>query len=234
MSPTLTQSLRPSLLLLVLVLVLAGSGCALPVTWTHAPVDRSSGRTAATPRQAIRLARVWSSSGGAQPLAFPIAVALDQQGNLIVVDGGNDRLQVFDGHGRAQQHWGSTGTSQGQFRFRRPDRCDDRDQDDCTPDIGGAVAVDGQGRVYVADYGNSRIQVFNRHGAFLTSWGSEGSGPGEFLLPQGIAVDRDGSVYVSDTANHRIQQFTPAGKVLATWDVTGLLVSTPSAQALWP
>ena len=207
----------PRLRLFVLALVLAGSGCALPANWTHATVDGSSGSTAATARQAVKLARVWSSDGAAQGLSFPIALALDGLGRLIVVDGGNDRLQVFDGAGRSVQHWGGTGTGAGQFRFRRPDRCDDRDQDYCTPDVGGAVAVDGQGRVYVADYGNSPVQVFDRHGTFLTSWGSEGSGPGEFLLPQGIAVNPAGHVYVSDTANQRIQQFDPVGKCLAIW-----------------
>ena len=217
MRPALPPPGMPLLLLLVLALVLAGSGCAMLPNGMHAAVDSLSGRTAATPRQALRLARVWSSDGAAQRLSFPVALALDGQGRLIVVDGGNDRLQVFDGDGRSVQHWGSTGTGAGQFRFRRPDRCDDRDQDECTPDVGGAVAVDGQGRVYVADYGNSRVQVFDHHGTFLTGWGSEGSGPGQFLLPQGIAVDRDGHVYVSDTHNHRIQQFDLAGTFLAAW-----------------
>jgi tripartite motif-containing protein 71 len=45
--------------------------------------------------------------------------------------------------------------------------------------------VDGQGRVYVADHGNNRIQVFSPEGQFLAVWGREGGEPGEFRLPQG-------------------------------------------------
>ncbi|HYA84904.1 MAG TPA: hypothetical protein VEH06_15875 [Candidatus Bathyarchaeia archaeon] len=39
-----------------------------------------------------------------------------------------------------------------------------------------AVAVDHMGNVYVADYGNNRIQKFNSNGTFITTWGELGSG----------------------------------------------------------
>ena len=39
-----------------------------------------------------------------------------------------------------------------------------------------AVAVDRMGNVYVADYGNNRIQKFNSNGTFITTWGELGSG----------------------------------------------------------
>ena len=42
--------------------------------------------------------------------------------------------------------------------------------------------------------------------AFLTKWGSGGSGDGQFLFPSGVAVDGSGYVYVSDRDNHRIQK----------------------------
>ena len=61
----------------------------------------------------------------------------------------------------------------------------------------------------MSDYWNDRIQVFDPQGRFLRKWGSEGSGEGEFIRPQGLAIDSDGDVYVSDQGNHRILVFKP-------------------------
>ena len=55
------------------------------------------------------------------------------------------------------------------------------------------------GNVYVADYVNHRIQKFTSDGAFITKWGSDGSGNGQFDRPLGIATDAAGNVYVADT-----------------------------------
>ncbi|HIM49197.1 MAG TPA: 6-bladed beta-propeller, partial [Dehalococcoidia bacterium] len=71
------------------------------------------------------------------------------------------------------------------------------------------LAIDGEGNVYVSEYGNDRIQVFDPQGRFLRKWESEGNGDGEFSQPQGLAIDSDGDVYVSDQGNHRILVFKP-------------------------
>jgi tripartite motif-containing protein 71 len=84
--------------------------------------------------------------------------------------------------------------------------------------------------VYVVDADNHRLQVFDTAGAYLGQWGSEGSGPGQFMgrdddgdfpLPASVAVAPDGTVYVADAGNHRIQYFDPAGTYLGTWDSNG-------------
>jgi hypothetical protein len=54
--------------------------------------------------------------------------------------------------------WGTTGTGSGQFR------------------IPTGIAVDAAGTVYVADALNSRIQLFDRLGTHLASWGPTASG----------------------------------------------------------
>jgi tripartite motif-containing protein 71 len=77
--------------------------------------------------------------------------------------------------------------------------------DNSSPPAG--VAADGSGNVYVADNGSDRIEKFDASGAFLTTWGSEGSGDGQFNFPQGVATDGSGHVYVADSANDRIQKF---------------------------
>ncbi len=56
---------------------------------------------------------------------------------------------------------------------------------------------------------------------FLLSWGSNGSGPGQFNNPFGVAVDSLGNVYVTDYGNHRVQKFTSAGVFLAEWGSLG-------------
>jgi peptidylamidoglycolate lyase len=74
------------------------------------------------------------------------------------------------------------------------------------------------GSLLVADgLGNSRIAKFDKNGAYVTSWGTRGNGPGQFSGPHGIATDRSGRVYVADRTNHRIQIFDGNGKFLDQW-----------------
>src|SRR3989304_2205896 len=86
--------------------------------------------------------------------------------------------------------WGSFGIGDGQFQYPQ------------------GVAVDPSGNVYVADFGNNRIQKFTGSGAFITKWGSLGSGDGQFDEPVGVGVVPSGNVYVADRSNHRIQKGT--------------------------
>ena len=82
------------------------------------------------------------------------------------------------------------------------------------------ISLDGSqdGRVYVLDAGNARIQVFDIGGKYLTQWGHKGSGEGEFDFGSGraaeefagsVAVDSEGFIYVADVGNKRIQKFAP-------------------------
>jgi DNA-binding beta-propeller fold protein YncE len=181
-------------------------------------------------RPSPRWAAVVESLGGEpHPLRLPVAVALDSHGHRYVVDAGHQRIQVFDRDGRFVTMWGDEGDDAGQFRFRPRHRCDAAGAA-CAPAIGGGVAVDEQGRVYVADYGNHRVQVFDRAGRLLSLWGREGGGPGEFGLPHGIAVDGAGRVYVGDLQDHRIQVFDDAGRCLAQWGGTW----TGDGRFMWP
>ena len=96
-------------------------------------------------------------TGDPNPLTDPVGLAIDQQGHLYVIDGSNNRLQVFDANGQFLTTWGSLGYGDGQFSFNEST-------------IHGAVAVDGQGNVYIADTYNHRIQKFTSDGQFLTIW----------------------------------------------------------------
>ncbi len=57
--------------------------------------------------------------------------------------------------------------------------------------------------------------------AFLSMWGSYGTGPGQFLTPVGVALDATGRVYVLDSNNPRIQVFSHEGAYLSQWALTG-------------
>ncbi|MFH2091849.1 MAG: C13 family peptidase [Pseudomonadota bacterium] len=84
-----------------------------------------------------------------------------------------------------------------------------------------AIAVSDRGYVYITDTNNHRVQKLNKEGYLITSWGLEGSDPGNFKNPLGIAVDSLGNVYVADSLNFRIQKFDANGKFLNQWGKKG-------------
>ena len=83
------------------------------------------------------------------------------------------------------------------------------------------LAVDRQGRLYVTDTLNFRVQVFDNTGAFIRSIGSQGDGPGHLNRAKGIGVDSDGHIYVADTSFNNFQIFDGEGNVLLFVGTTG-------------
>jgi len=71
----------------------------------------------------------------------------------------------------------------------------------------GQIALDGAGRLWVADRGNNRVQAFGPAGERLLTMGTRGVGLGQFVHPTGVSVDCRGVLTVSDTDNNRVQQF---------------------------
>ncbi|MEA2625037.1 MAG: hypothetical protein QOD06_1082 [Candidatus Binatota bacterium] len=80
-----------------------------------------------------------------------------------------------------------------------------------------ALAVDARGAVWVADFGNDRIQRFDEQLRPAGGFGNTGEGPSQFNDPCGIAVGPDGRIYVADTWNHRVQIFAPNGELAEQW-----------------
>ena len=74
------------------------------------------------------------------------------------------------------------------------------------------IAFNENGDIFVAEYRGHSVSVFCPSGEKLRSFGSKGSGYGQFNHPCAVAVDDDGNVLVADGKNHRIQKFTPEGK----------------------
>ena len=74
------------------------------------------------------------------------------------------------------------------------------------------IALDSKDNIYVLEYGNSRIQKFNKKGEYLLTIGRKGQGPGEFGTPYKILIDKDDNIYASD--DRKIKIFNNEGKHL--------------------
>lgn len=82
------------------------------------------------------------------------------------------------------------------------------------------IASDRAGNLYVADTLNHRIAVYNPRGRLIRTWGSAGTGPGQFSprdSPQDVTVGPEGLVYAVDTWNQRVEVFTAKGHLVRTW-----------------
>lgn len=149
----------------------------------------------------LAAAAIWGGRGsGRGQFNEPRDLAVDQAGNVYVVDSKNHRVQKLGPNGEVIAVWGSKGAEAGQFN------------DPC----GIALAPDGS--VYVADTWNHRIQKFDPAGNFLLQWAEQDP---SFWGPRGVAVASDGSVFVTDTGNKRVLSYTSEGERLHAWGVEG-------------
>jgi DNA-binding beta-propeller fold protein YncE len=76
------------------------------------------------------------------------------------------------------------------------------------------IAIDKEGRIYVVDTGNFRVQIFDSDGRFIKSIGKLGDTPGSLARPKGIAIDSEGHIYVVDAAFQNFQIFDFEGNIL--------------------
>jgi DNA-binding beta-propeller fold protein YncE len=164
----------------------------------------------------------------------PVGIAVDPTvGDVFVCDSYNNRVHKFTATGTYLKTVGGRipngpstggsypGTANGEF---------------CQPQ---GIAVDKRnGNVYVTDWGNNRVQKFDKNLNFLLAWGSSGAGDQHFNRPLGIVVDSLGDVYVSDTGNFRITKFDASGRYLRQWKIPTIsgpaLTSVAAALAIGP
>lgn len=82
------------------------------------------------------------------------------------------------------------------------------------------AAVGSSGDIYVSDgYGNAQIHVFDADGRHRHSWGSPGSGPGQFNTVHSVFIDHDDDdrIYAADRYNNRVQFFSRDGEYIGEW-----------------
>ena len=98
----------------------------------------------------------------------PNDVLVAPNGDIFVADGhssnGNNRIVKYNSEGQYLMEWGGKGTGPGQL------------------DVPHALAMDSAGRLFVADRGNSRLQIFDQEGIWLATWT-------QFGRPSGLYID---------------------------------------------
>jgi len=146
----------------------------------------------------------------AGPFNRPTNIAVGPKGDLYVSDGyGNCRVHQFSPGGQLKRSWGTSGKGPGQFHLPH----------------GIAVATDG--RVFVCDRENDRVQIFSPDGEYLAEWT-------DTQRPTHIVFDKAGRAHVSELWWHtgqtsqrhgpitearygRCSVFDKDGKLLARW-----------------
>jgi RHS repeat-associated protein len=169
-------------------------------------VSHAYDRVTVFDKKGNQLRTIGSQGSGDGQFNFPSDVEVDDDGYVWVADARNDRVQVFNEAGDYISKFGEAGTGEGQFNT----------------DWWLRLAVSGNGDIWVDDQGNSRMQKWSKveyHPAvqrsFKASFGSKGSGNGQFDVATDVAVDpTDGTIWVADDGNNRIQHFTAGGGYL--------------------
>lgn len=128
---------------------------------------------------------------------YPRGVALTHDNHILVSD--NHRLQKVTLDGKLVEIIGQPGM--GDLEFNTP----------C-----GVKVHEEDGKVYIVESSNHRVQVLNPDLTFSHKFGSQGAGPGQFTRPRDIAFDLKGNIYITDAGNHRIQKFSPQGEYICS------------------
>jgi len=122
-------------------------------------------------------------------LILPRAVAANSRGDVFLSEYTTvDRVQGFRAGSREPfLSFGHPGTRDGEFNRAE------------------GLGLGPDGRIYVADSCNHRIQIFSPDGKWLKTCGHAGRGPGEFSYPYDVRVDQEGRQYVCEFGNSRLQ-----------------------------
>jgi DNA-binding beta-propeller fold protein YncE len=142
------------------------------------------------------------SGNGPDTFHEPNAVLVAPNGNIFVADGHepgpghNARVVKLDPNGKFILQWGSHGTGPGQFEMPH------------------SLAMDSQGRLFVADRGNNRVQIFREDGTFLGQWPNI-PGPSHFW------ITRDGYLWLVSGVGNRLAKFDLGGKLITYWGMYG-------------
>ena len=144
----------------------------------------------------------------AGPFIYPTEMVPSPSGDLYISDGyRNSRVHRFTKDGQLIGSWGQPGkTEPGHFHLPH------------------SVLVDPDGKVYVCDRANRRVQIFSPDGEYITSW-TEGMGG-----PDDISRDQDGVFYVAE------QEVDGGSPYVSLWQADGTLITRweiRHAHGLW-
>jgi sugar lactone lactonase YvrE len=127
----------------------------------------------------MTLGKAGVAGDGPDTFNQPNDIAVAPNGDIFVSDGhspgtGNARVVKFTKEGKFLKQWGGHGSAPGQF------------------EVPHALAFDSQGRLFVGDRANNRIQIFDQEGNFLAEWK-------QFSRPSGVYIDSHDILYVADS-----------------------------------
>lgn len=175
-----------------------GIGQAIPGYWMSVTVKPTRSPVPGVPM--FSFGREGQDEG---QVSRPWGLCVDREGNIIVADRRNNRIQIFSNRGEFKTMFGSKGTGPGEF------------------DLPAGITTDTYGRIIVIDKDNHRVQIFTSSGNFILKFGSFGKECGQFQYPWDVAVNTLGNIVVTDTRNHRIQLFTSDGTYITKFVFEG-------------
>ena len=126
----------------------------------------------------LTLGKAGVAGNGPDTFNRPSDVLVAPNGDVFVADGhggaSNARIVKFSREGRFIKAWGQKGSAPGEF------------------DTPHSLAMDSQGRLFVADLRNFRVQIFDQDGRYLAEWK-------QFGMPGGLYIDGRDTLYVADS-----------------------------------
>ena len=156
------------------------------------------------PLPAPKYASTFGTEGtGDGQFNHPADVARTANGQLLVVDAENDRVERFSEEGKYLGQFGSEGDEPGQFEHPV------------------ALAVAPNGDILVADTLSDRVQRFDSGGEYLETLAYWGEGPGEVRNPEGVAVSPNGDIWISDNIDDRVERLDPQGEFIEEIGTSG-------------
>lgn len=162
--------------------------------------DRTHNRLVELGAAGELIRQVGSAGSGEGQFNGPYSVAVGAFGEVWVGDTNNQRVQEFTKEGAYVTQFGSAGSGDGQFSLA----------------IANGLATDNQGSLFVTDTNGKRVEHWQipHYGykpVYVSSFGSTGTGQGQFRHPGDIAVDHGGHIWVPDVQNNRLQEFDQQG-----------------------
>ena len=151
------------------------------------------------------VAKFGTNGSGNGEFSYPDDLAVSND-RIFVADSINFRVQILEIDANDNIEYISkfgSGPGSGDGEFNRP--------------VG--IAADSE-QIYVADFFNYRVQIFDKGSNYLDEFGTYGTDDGQFNGPQAITVD-DQIVYVVDNNNNRVQVFDTSGQFLDKFGAAG-------------
>lgn len=166
-------------------------------------------------------ARMWGPSG----------IVRDDAGNIYIADQFNNRIRKIDTAGKMSTLAGNDtagfsgdGGPANMAKLNQP----------------RAVAVDGGGNLYIADWVNNRVRKIDTAGTITTVAGTGAAGyngdnmsalSAKLNQPRGLAIDRNGNIFIADEGNQRVRRIDAATGIITT--VAGMGIAAFNGDA-WP